>query len=364
MSKNTCVIKFVHKDDVRRVRIDTSNFTFHECKRKSQELFPDLGLNGSIQYKDDEDELCTISNDTELAEAFYVVEQSDKRSCLRLFIAKEENNVQNSKTTTTFMNRHKNVVKQTKSTKPKTSKPLKASNTKSTKSTKSTNDTQTDAVKSRIERRRIIKSKDKESTSTSLTKTSTSKPSKPSKPAKPSKPSKPVPLQTTSGGAKLFLDGTVEFGFGGDAFLRPDGKVECLMNGNGFPSVKAQHLCVDSGKWYYECHLLTPGCMQIGWVAPNYTGDASQGNGVGDDTFSWAYDGYRQLRWHNGASESWSNKWKTGDTVCLALDCKRGELRFALNGQWPSHSDSIAFTGLDVKQMGGLIPAADRKSVV
>merc|ERR1712166_1575330 len=108
---------------------------------------------------------------------------------------------------------------------------------------------------------------------------------------------------------------------------------ECLMNGNGFPSVKAQHLCVDSGKWYYECHLLTPGCMQIGWVAPNYTGDASQGNGVGDDTFSWAYDGYRQLRWHNGASESWSNKWKTGDTVCLALDCKRGELRFALNGQ-------------------------------
>ena len=359
MSKNTCVIKFVHKDDVRRVRIDTSNFTFHECKRKSQELYPDL-LNGSIQYKDDEDELCTISNNTELAEAFYVVEQSDKRSCLRLFIAKEENNVQNSKTTTTFMNRHQNVVKQTKSTKPKTSKPLKASakNTKSTKSTKSTNDTQTDAVKSRIERRRIIKSKDKESTSTSLPKTSTSKPSKPSKPAKPSKPSKPVPLQTTSGGAKLFLDGTVEFGFGGDAFLRPDGKVECLMNGNGFPSVKAQHLCVDSGKWYYECHLLTPGCMQIGWVTPNYTGDASQGNGVGDDTFSWAYDGYRQLRWHNGASESWSNKWKTGDTVCLALDCKRGELRFALNGQWPSHSDSIAFTGLNVKQMGGLIPAA------
>merc|ERR1712195_285045 len=53
---------------------------------------------------------------------------------------------------------------------------------------------------------------------------STSKPSKPSKPAKPSKPSKPVPLQTTSGGAKLFLDGTVEFGFGGDAFLRPDVK--------------------------------------------------------------------------------------------------------------------------------------------
>merc|ERR1712166_965969 len=218
----------------------------HECKRKSQELFPTL-LKGSIQDKDDEGELCTISNNTELAEAFYVVEQSDKRSCLRLFIAKEENNVQNSKTTTTFMNRHQNVVKQTKSTKPKTSKPLKASakNTKSTKSTKSTNDTQTDAVKSRIERRRIIKSKDKESTSTSLTKTSTSK------------PSKPVPLQTTSGGAKLFLDGTVEFGFGGDAFLRPDGKVECLMNGNGFPSVKAQHLCVDSGKWYYECHLLT-----------------------------------------------------------------------------------------------------------
>merc|ERR1712166_1286972 len=312
-----------------------------------------------------------------------------------------------------------NVVKQTKSTKPKTSKPLKAS----AKNTKSTNDTQTDAVKSRIERRRIIKSKDKESKpsadtitvrvkdqagdetffkiknttkmakvfqayatrkgfqesslrflldgerigadetpksleledqdqidcvlqQTALTKTSTSKPSKPSKPAKPSKPSKPskpVPLQTTSGGAKLFLDGTVEFCFGGDAFLRPDGKVECLMNGNGFPSVKAQHLFVDSGKWYYECHLLTPGCMQIGWVTPNYTGDASQGNGVGDDTFSWAYDGYRQLRWRNGASESWSNKWKTGDTVCLALDCKRGELRFALNGQWPSHSDSIAF---------------------
>ena len=80
------------------------------------------------------------------------------------------------------------------------------------------------------------------------------------------------------------------------------------------------------------------------------------GDGVGDDPESWAYDGHRQTRW-NGKATPWGTKWKPGDTVCCVIDCDRGELRYALNGQWPSYSESLCFNGIPVKQLGGLTPA-------
>ena len=36
--------------------------------------------------------------------------------------------------------------------------------------------------------------------------------------------------------------------------------------------------------------------MQVGWANHLFRGDSSNGDGVGDDTNSWAYDGCRQQK--------------------------------------------------------------------
>lgn len=64
---------------------------------------------------------------------------------------------------------------------------------------------------------------------------------------------------------------------------------------SAFASIKA-NTAVFSGKYYYEVKLLTSGLMQIGWctLATPFMMD----NGVGDDETSFAYDGYRVLKWN------------------------------------------------------------------
>ena len=59
--------------------------------------------------------------------------------------------------------------------------------------------------------------------------------------------------------------------------------------------------------------------FQVGWVDGVFSGDAEGGLGVGDDVYSWAFDGYRRLRWHRD-SVAWGHKWKAGDVVGCAVD--------------------------------------------
>lgn len=171
------------------------------------------------------------------------------------------------------------------------------------------------------------------------------------------KPTKPVPLRTTSGGVRFFLDGTAEFGGTGEARLHPNGTVSCVLQDNGFPSVMAQGVGVSSGKWYYEATVLTPGLMQIGWATDLFTGNADAGEGVGDDASSWAIDGYRQARWHKGIRTPWNiGPWRAGDVVCCAIDLNNSIMRFALNGNW---SDQDApFYGFNIPSDHGVAPAA------
>ena len=42
---------------------------------------------------------------------------------------------------------------------------------------------------------------------------------------------------------------------------------------------------------YYEVELLSGGLVQLGWATAAFTVDGEQGDGVGDTTTSWAYDG-------------------------------------------------------------------------
>ncbi|GFY61450.1 RING finger and SPRY domain-containing protein 1 [Trichonephila inaurata madagascariensis] len=90
---------------------------------------------------------------------------------------------------------------------------------------------------------------------------------------------------------------------------------------------------VDSGVWYYEVTIVTSGVMQIGWATRNSKFLNHEGYGIGDDEYSLAYDGCRQLLWYNAASSSHTHPcWKPGDVLGSLLDVEHSYVIFFLNG--------------------------------
>ena len=56
-----------------------------------------------------------------------------------------------------------------------------------------------------------------------------------------------------------------------------------------------------SCRYYYEVELITcTGIAQIGWAIDGFAPNVGEGNGVGDCSKSWAFDGLRGLFWHGG----------------------------------------------------------------
>lgn len=124
---------------------------------------------------------------------------------------------------------------------------------------------------------------------------------------------------------------------------------QARCDASSFESVRCT-FCVDSGVWYYEVTVITSGVMQIGWATkdskflnhvlilpvfsvslfPHCLSAVTQlsilcvficmcvcvfqeGYGIGDDEYSCAYDGCRQLIWYNARSKPHSHPcWKEG----------------------------------------------------
>lgn len=82
----------------------------------------------------------------------------------------------------------------------------------------------------------------------------------------------------------------------GDALVLPSGEVRGQEE---FSTVQASHFHLQGpGCWYYEVELVTCGLMQVGWACTGFEPSALGGDGVGDHPRSWAYDGFRVLRWN------------------------------------------------------------------
>lgn len=121
----------------------------------------------------------------------------------------------------------------------------------------------------------------------------------------------------------------------------------------GFPSVGCRGYHVTSGKWYYEVTIETSGCMQFGWADLCYEGGADQGEGVGDDSHSWAYDGWRKLKW-NHVSSDWGAKWAPGDVIGCLIDMDNCIMSFTLNGFGSEIGMGLAYENFSC--YGGLYP--------
>ncbi|KAL4238125.1 Ryanodine receptor 2 [Mactra antiquata] len=109
---------------------------------------------------------------------------------------------------------------------------------------------------------------------------------------------------------------------------------------------------VKSGKWYYECEILTPGYLKIGWAKES----ASPSEEIGLDGSSFAFDGLGARKWNLGA-ESYGKAWQTGDIVGCMLDLNDKTITFSLNGElmMDSMGQEIAFRNIDLDE--GYVPA-------
>jgi hypothetical protein len=138
----------------------------------------------------------------------------------------------------------------------------------------------------------------------------------------------------------------------GTANISPD--LTCSGSSDeSFPSVGCRGFGVSSGKWYYEITLLSSKCIQLGWVDGEYTGDSRNGQGVGDDANSWAFDGWRVYLWHE-VSIDWGARWASGDVVGCAVDMDQKTMRFTLNGFGEEIGMGNAFIGF--KHVGPVYP--------
>lgn len=114
--------------------------------------------------------------------------------------------------------------------------------------------------------------------------------------------------------------------------ISPDG-LEARCDAYSFESVRCTFQ-VDSGIWYYETRILSSGVMQIGWATRNSKFLNHEGYGIGDDEYSIAYDGCRQLVWYNARSQAQcEGQWTPGDVLGCLLDLEKPVVKFYINGR-------------------------------
>ncbi|ORZ25937.1 SPRY domain-domain-containing protein [Absidia repens] len=105
----------------------------------------------------------------------------------------------------------------------------------------------------------------------------------------------------------------------------------------------------NKNKVCYQVILKTDGLNQMGWINYQCQLDAEAGSGVGDDEYSYGYDGCRCKKWHGRhrmRKTNYGKTWQVGDVITCALDLDRGEIKYYQNGD----DLGVAFTKVDPTQ--------------
>ena len=104
------------------------------------------------------------------------------------------------------------------------------------------------------------------------------------------------------------------------------------------------------GCFYLELQVLTLGVPQFGVCTHGFEmREDPRGDGTGDDMWSWAVDGERQKKWHEGDQGAYGSKWAVGDIIGFALDMRTaGAAVFSVsvNGSFAA-PNGAAFTAID-----------------
>jgi len=119
---------------------------------------------------------------------------------------------------------------------------------------------------------------------------------------------------------------------------------ECKVQFSNFSTFVSKHRCAPDCKAYYEIEILTDfaeavfGFCNSRMTEPNF-------RGAGDCNESWALDGFRQFKLHNGEHGWPADRWKPGDVIGLACDLEQRQLWFSINGSFSAPYGPI-FSGL------------------
>ena len=101
---------------------------------------------------------------------------------------------------------------------------------------------------------------------------------------------------------------------------------------NTFLNVVANN-CIHNGRWCYEVTLITNGPMQIGFCQYISIPQFIRQNGVGTDFTSYAYDGYKKMKW-NKDKKDYGKVWDVGDVIGVCIDMDIGKIEYYLNGEF------------------------------
>ena len=122
-----------------------------------------------------------------------------------------------------------------------------------------------------------------------------------------------------------------------------------VESSDNFLSIRANN-CIIKGNYVYECELLSNGLLQIGWC--QLTTAFTYNEGVGDDSSSYAYDGWRNVLWHDGKKD-YGKLWDKGDVVGCCLDLDKRTMSYYLNGEFLG----VASDDIDVGENHAYFPA-------
>ena len=103
--------------------------------------------------------------------------------------------------------------------------------------------------------------------------------------------------------------------------------------GNGWFTGGVPQFARTRGKFYHEIQLLSDfETLQLGWLSTDFLGE-TEGNGVGDDSHGWAFDGHRCCWWHNGSEPLALSPWKVNDVLGFAIDFDKSQMHLMTRQQ-------------------------------
>ncbi|CAF1248084.1 unnamed protein product [Rotaria sordida] len=105
-----------------------------------------------------------------------------------------------------------------------------------------------------------------------------------------------------------------------------------------FPTFIVDDLQLTEGKWYYCVRLPDGGFVPIGWSTTGLTANSSANRCVGDDKYSWSYEGSRGILFNGSKFELSSEeiRWKKDD-ICgcgIEIDGENTRIKYWLNGKF------------------------------
>ncbi|KAL5040677.1 hypothetical protein RTP6_007663 [Batrachochytrium dendrobatidis] len=121
-----------------------------------------------------------------------------------------------------------------------------------------------------------------------------------------------------------------------------------------FQSLRMNTGVTGNGRYAYEFVIRTTGIIQIGWACDKCVFDPEAGTGVGDNVYSYAFDGHRVKKWHGSIDDVTFTNVDNSVTWCPAVSLTSEQSGFFRFGSkfdplkfLPEHTVPIASVSSD-----------------